>query len=282
MLKKKIETSGMSRRSFLRWSALVGSSAAASKGLAAGFRRRDPRHALVEAAESAAEERMIRTGCPSHNCGGRCLLKVFVRDGVIVRIETDDRPGDTVADPQLRACVRGRAYRKRQYHPDRLQYPMKRVGKRGEGKFERVSWEEALDRIASEFKRIKAAYGNQAFYVPYGTGSYNQINGRQTAQRLMSLYGGSLGFYNSYSWAAISAATPTVYGTNVTGNQRQDWLNSKYILMWSWNPAEMRDGTNSEYFVQKAREKGARVVCVDPRMTMSAVSLADEWVPIRP
>ena len=147
---------------------------------------------------------------PAPTGGGRCLLKVFVRDGVIVRIETDDRPGDTVADPQLRACVRGRAYRKRQYHPDRLTYPMIRVGKRGEGKFERISWEEALDRIASEFKRIKTAYGNQAFYVPYGTGSYNQINGRQTAQRLMNLYGGSLGFYNSYSWAAISAATPTV------------------------------------------------------------------------
>ena len=279
-LKKAIERSTMSRRGFLRWSALVGSAAVSSKGLAAGFRRRDPRHALVEQAPS--EERMIRAGCPSHNCGGRCLLKVFVRDGVIVRIETDDRPGDTIADPQLRACIRGRAYRKRQYHPDRLRYPMKRIGKRGEGKFERIGWDEALDRIAAEFKRIKAAYGNEAFYVPYGTGSYNQINGRQTAQRLMNLFGGSLGFYNSYSWAAISAATPTVYGTSVTGNQRQDWLNSKYILMWSWNPAEMRDGTNSEYFVQKAREKGARVVCIDPRMSLSAVALADEWVPIRP
>jgi anaerobic dimethyl sulfoxide reductase subunit A len=137
-LKKTIETSSMSRRSFLRWGALVGSAAASSKGMAGGFRRRDPRHALVEAAQSAAEERMVRTGCPSHNCGGRCLLKVFVRDGRIVRIETDDRPGDTVADPQLRACVRGRAYRKRQYHPGRLQYPLRRVGKRGEGKFQLI------------------------------------------------------------------------------------------------------------------------------------------------
>ncbi|MBM3306270.1 MAG: dimethyl sulfoxide reductase subunit A [Candidatus Aminicenantes bacterium] len=280
-LKKKIETASITRRSFLRWGAAVGSSAAASHKLLGAFRRRDPNHALVEAAPPA-EERMIRVGCPSHNCGGRCLLRVHVRDGVIVRIDTDDRPGDTVADPQLRACVRGRAYRKRQYHRDRLQFPMKRVGKRGEGKFERVSWDEALDRIAAEFERIKKAYGNQAFYVPYGTGSYNQINGRQTAQRLMNLYGGSLGFYNSYSWAAISAATPYVYGTGVTGNQRQDWLNSKYILMWGWNPAEMRDGTNTEFFVQKAREKGARVVCIDPRMTLSAVSLADEWIPIRP
>ncbi len=108
------------------------------------------------------------------------------------------------------------------------------------------------------------------------------MNGRQTAQRLMNLFGGSLGFYNSYSWACISAATPTVYGTAITGNQRQDWLNTKYILMWGWNPAEMRDGTNSEYFVRKARERGARIVCIDPRMTLSAVSLADEWIPIRP
>ncbi len=284
--RRKIESDAMSRRTFLRWGASVGG-AAASAGKLRGawrFRRGGASSSVPPTAgpAAAAEERIVRTGCPSHNCGGRCVLKVHVRDGVITRIEGDDRPTDDVSDPQLRSCVRGRAYRRRQYHPDRLMHPMKRVGRRGEGKFERVSWDEALDRIAAEFRRIKAAYGNAAFYVPYGTGSYNQINGRQTAQRLMNLFGGSLGFYNSYSWACISAATPTVYGTSVTGNQRQDWLNSKYILMWSWNPAEMRDGTNSEWFVRKARERGARVVCVDPRMTLSAAALADEWVPIRP
>ncbi len=226
--------------------------------------------------------RTIRTGCPAHNCGGRCLLKVHVKDGIIVRIEGDDRPSDDIADPQLRPCVRGRAYRRRQYHPDRLKYPLKRTGKRGEGKFERISWDEAVDKMASELNRIKKSYGSSAMYVPYGTGSYNQTNGRQTAQRLLNLFGGSLGFYNSYSWACISQATPTVYGTSVTGNQRQDWLNSRYIILWGWNPAETRDGTNSDYFIRKAREKGARIVCIDPRMTMSAVSLADEWIPIRP
>jgi anaerobic dimethyl sulfoxide reductase subunit A len=229
-----------------------------------------------------AGERMVRTGCPSHNCGGRCLLRVFVKDGVITRIEGDDRPTDTVADPQLRACVRGRAYRHRQYHPDRLKYPMKRVGPRGEGRFERISWDEAAERVAREILRVRERYGSAAIFVPYGTGGYSQLTGRQTAQRLLNLVGGSLGFYNSYSWACISAATPTVYGTEITGNQRQDWLNTKYFLMWGWNPAEMRDGTNSEYFVRLARERGARTVCVDPRMTLSAVSLADEWVPIRP
>jgi anaerobic dimethyl sulfoxide reductase subunit A len=118
--------------------------------------------------------------------------------------------------------------------------------------------------------------------VPYGTGSYNQLNGSQTARRLMNLFGGCLGIYNSYSWAAINIATPYVYGTLQTGNQRQDWLNARYILMWGWNPAEMRDGTNSDYFVKLARQNGARVVCIDPRHTLSAASLADEWIPIRP
>src|SRR5512136_1712805 len=223
----------------------------------------------------------IRVGCPAHNCGGRCLLIAHVQNGRITRLDTDDRP-DSTAAPQLRACVRGRAYLRRQYHPDRLQYPLKRTGKRGEGKFERISWEQALDTVAAQMQHIKQTYGNSALFVPYGTGSYNQINGSQTARRLMNLFGGCLGIYNSYSWAAINAATPTIYGTLQTGSQRQDWLNARYILMWGWNPAEMRDGTNSDYFVKLARENGARVVCIDPRHSLSAAALADEWVPIRP
>ncbi len=227
------------------------------------------------------EERRVRVGCPAHNCGGRCLLIAHVKDGVITRLETDDRP-DVLAAPQLRACTRGRAYLRRQYHPDRLKYPLKRTGRRGEGRFERIAWDEALDTLANQMQRVREDYGNSALFVPYGTGSYNQLNGSQTARRLMNLFGGCLGIYNSYSWAAINAATPTVYGTLETGSQRQDWLNARYILMWGWNPAEMRDGTNSDYFVKLARQIGARVVCIDPRMSMSAVSLADEWIPIRP
>jgi anaerobic dimethyl sulfoxide reductase subunit A len=281
-IKKKLDAAKMKRRSFLGWSTFFGGSALASTKLGKKFKPAAGTPPGRVFQESSAEVKMVRTGCPSHNCGGRCLLKVYVWGGRIVRIEGDDRPNDSVEDPQLRPCIRGLSYRRRQYHPDRLQYPMKRAGQRGEGNFVRISWDEALDKIAAEMQRIKQAYGNTAIYVPYGTGSYNQINGRQTAQRLMNLFGGSLGFYNSYSWAAISYATPYVYGTNVTGNQRQDWLNSKYILMWSWNPSEMRDGTNSEYILKKAKEKGAKLVCIDPRMTLSAVALADEWVPIRP
>ncbi len=206
----------------------------------------------------------MRVGCPAHNCGGRCLLIAHVKEGVITRLETDDRP-DVLEAPQLRACTRGRAYLRRQYHPDRLKYPLKRVGKRGEGRFERIAWDEALDTLANQMRRVRETYGNSALFVPYGTGSYSQLNGSQTARRLMNLFGGCLGIYNSYSWAAINAATPTVYGTLETGSQRQDWLNARYILMWGWNPAEMRDGTNSDYFVKLARQNGARVVCIDPQ-----------------
>jgi anaerobic dimethyl sulfoxide reductase subunit A len=228
-----------------------------------------------------SQAKKIRVGCPAHNCGGRCLLIAHIEDGKIVRLDTDDRP-DTIAAPQLRACARGRAYLRRQYHPDRLLYPLKRVGKRGEGKFVRISWDEALGEVSSQMVRVKSEYGNDALFVPYGTGSYNQLNGSHVARRLMNLFGGCLGIYNSYSWGATNIATPTVYGTLVTGNQRQDWLNSRYIIMWGWNPAEMRDGTNSDYFIKLARENGARVVCIDPRHSLSAAALADEWIPIRP
>ncbi len=225
---------------------------------------------------------IVRTSCPAHNCGGRCLLVAHIKDGKIVRLDSDDREYDGIDQPRLLACARGKAYLRRQYHPDRLTRPLKRVGKRGEGKFVPVEWDEAYALAVSEIKRVVATYGNQALMVPYGTGAYSNTNGSHLARRLFNCYGGHLDTYNSYSWACTNVATPTVYGTRVTGNQRQDWINSRYILMWGWNPAEMIDGTNSAYLLKKAREHGAYIVCIDPRQTMSAVGLADEWVPIRP
>jgi anaerobic dimethyl sulfoxide reductase subunit A len=277
---KKIRSktgSAINRRGFIRWSAFAGGSFLAADALGSFLIRRDPGDL-----KQTSEAKIIRTGCPGHNCGGRCLLKVHVKDGIITRIETDDRPGDEISDPQLRACIRGRTYRKRQYNPDRLKYPLRRTGKRGEGKFERITWEEAYETMFRQISRIKEKYGNSAIYVPYGTGSYSNTNGRWTAARLMNLIGGCLGYYNSYSWACTNIATPYIYGTLTTGNQRQDWMNSKYIILWGWNPAEMKDGTNSDFLIRKARENGARTVCIDPRMSMSAVALADEWIPIRP
>jgi anaerobic dimethyl sulfoxide reductase subunit A len=142
------DTLGMDRRCFVKLSALFAGGVAAFGGLL-GCRDDKDAVALTGIPERDGTT-IMRVGCPAHNCGGRCVLKLHVKDGVIKRIETDDRPTDDISDPQLRACIRGRAYRRRQYHPDRLKYPMKRVGKRGEAKFERISWDEALDMMAAQ------------------------------------------------------------------------------------------------------------------------------------
>ena len=133
-----------------------------------------------------------------NNCGGRCVINVHVKDGNVLKISTDESE-DTVENPQLRACVRGRGYRKAFLHPDRLKYPMKRVGKRGEGKFEQISWEEAIDIIVSENNRIRDTYGPGSRYVNYGSGVNNLLRGDQWARRLLALDGGVLTFYGTYS-----------------------------------------------------------------------------------
>ena len=226
----------------------------------------------IEGSESEGEFKKVRTSCPAHNCGGRCLLVAHIKDGKIIRLDSDDRYYDELDQPRLLACARGKAYLRRQYHPDRLTKPLKRIGKRGEGKFASITWAEALQIATIEINHIVEKYGNQALLVPYGTGAYSNTNGSHLARRLFNYYGGHLDTYNSYSWACTNVATPTVYGTRITGNQRQDWINARYILMWGWNPAEMIDGTNSTYFIKKAREYGAKVICIDPRKTMTAAS----------
>lgn len=217
----------------------------------------------------------------SHNCGGRCIVKAHVKEGVIVRISTDDEP-DTEARPQLRACLRCRSYRNRLYHPDRLKYPMKRVGKRGEGKFQRISWDEAITTIAEQTKRIMQQYGPEAIYVHYASGNAGKVAERIWIQRLLGLYGGYLNYYGTYSTAQTQYATPYTYGTINTGNSREDWVNSKLIILWGWNPTETIHGTNTMYYLRRAKEAGAKIIVIDPRYTDTAIGLADEWIPIRP
>lgn len=221
-------------------------------------------------------EKVVITGA-CHDCGGRCVHKVHVKDGVIIRIETDD--GE---EPQLRSCLKGRAYRQRVYSPDRLKYPMKRVGRRGEGHFARISWAEALGMVAAELQRVKRTYGSQSILCVTGTGAQGHLHNHLAVQRLLNLFGGCTIKWGSASAEGARFASRVSYGDVDTAHTRDDLLNSRLIIMWGWNPVVTIQGTNTGYYLVKAKEAGARIITVDPRFTDSAAVLADQWIPIRP
>ena len=133
-------TDGLTRRTLIKSTAL-GSLALAAGGLSLPFSLSHAAAAVQDAAHG--EERIVWGAC-SVNCGSRCALRSHVRDDEVVWVETDNTGADIYGDHQVRACLRGRSIRRRINHPDRLNYPMKRVGKRGEGKFVRISWEDEL------------------------------------------------------------------------------------------------------------------------------------------
>ena len=144
----------VSRRGLVKTTA-IGGLAMASSALTLPFSR--IAHAVDSAIPTKSDEKVIWSAC-TVNCGSRCPLRMHVVDGEIKYVETDNT-GDDNYDGlhQVRACLRGRSMRRRVYNPDRLKYPMKRVGARGEGKFERISWEEAFSRIAKLMKADRDA-----------------------------------------------------------------------------------------------------------------------------
>jgi anaerobic dimethyl sulfoxide reductase subunit A len=207
---------------------------------------------------------------------------VHVRSGRVVRISTDNTE-EKDGCHQLRACMRGRSYRERLYHPDRLKYPLQRTGKRGDGEFKRISWEEATTLIAGELKRITAKYGPESRYINYSSGIKGVLAEREFFRRLLSVYGGGyLDYYGSYSSACTRMATSYTFGTDKTGSSTDNWQHSKLIILWGHNPAETSFGTNTPYYLKKARENGSKIIVIDPRYSDSAVALADEWIPLLP
>ncbi len=182
----------------------------------------------------------------------------------------------------MRACVRGRGYRKFVYHPDRLKYPMKRVGKRGEGRFERISWDEATTLIADKLKRITQQYGPASRYVHVGTAvSGGTFSGDAMARRLLNLTGGYLEYYHSVSLGNTAAATPYTYGVAASGNSMDTLLDTKLVILWGHNPTETIFG-HTNYYFQKMKQNGTRFIVVDPRYSDTVSSLADQWIPLLP
>lgn len=280
----------ISRRGFLAGSA--GTAMLAFMGF--------PLTTLAKAVQAAAEdlETMTWSGC-AVNCGSRCQLKVFSKNGRIIRIETDDtgRPEDTVVDgacPQVRACQRGRSMRQRIYAPERLKYPMKRVGKRGEGKFERISWEQALDEIAARLKKTIAEHTNEAVMIMHGSGNQALVNSSASTYRFFNLVGGSVAWYSDYSAACIQNAWPYLYGqfdyggvrskANGQGSYFSQVANAKLYVTFGNNPAVTRasGGGQSWEAFSALRKNGTEFILIDPICSDTIAGREATWIPIRP
>ncbi|NDJ57471.1 dimethyl sulfoxide reductase subunit A [Enterobacteriaceae bacterium 4M9] len=276
---------GISRRTLVKSSAL-GALALAAGGIALPFTVKKAAAGVANAL-APADSRVVWGAC-SVNCGSRCALRLHVRDDEVWRVETDNTGDDSYGNHQVRACLRGRSIRRRINHPQRLNYPMKRVGKRGEGKFERISWDEALDTLASRLKHTVEQYGNEAVYLNYSSGIVGGNITRSSpyaslVARLMNCYGGFLSHYGTYSTAQIACAMPYTYGSN-DGNSTSDIENSQLVVMFGNNPAETRmSGGGITWYLEQARERSnARMIVIDPRYTDTAAGREDEWIPIRP
>jgi anaerobic dimethyl sulfoxide reductase subunit A len=236
----------------------------------------------------------VVTSC-AHNCGSRHVLVAHKKGDVIVRLSTDNgtyQEGgsygkDTELEPQLRACLRGRSYRSRIYSPERLLYPMIRVGERGEGKFRRASWDEALTLVARKMVQLKQTYGPTAILdQSYAGASYGVLHKSDQIEGLLGRFLGMFGCRtNSWSVPSYQATTFSsrmTFGTIEDGNEDDVFAHSKLIIMWGWNPAYTFHGGNTFYYMRMAKQRGCKFVLIDPQHTDSASVYDAWWIPIKP
>lgn len=265
---KKLLDHNLKRRSFLKASAAA---------VAAGVTMQMPGMLSEAVAEEIADrpEEIITPGTCRGGCGGGCQMNVHVRDGKIVKTSVRHQ-----SDPNVtRVCNKGIAHALRVYDTHRIQHPMKRAGERGEGKWEQITWDEALDTIANKWKEVAEEYGPSAnaFLTASGNISPDSHHGK----RLRAAMGATM--VDSAQDRVFYSAFPAAYGMykGAGGGGRNDILNySKHIFMWGSNSAEA-DSQTFHYILQAKTNRGAKVICIDPNFTTSA-SKADIFVPIRP
>lgn len=202
----------------------------------------------------------VRAACP-HDCPDTCALLVTVEDGVATEVKGDpDHP--TTAGV---LCTKVSRYTERTYHPDRLLHPMRRVGRKGEGKFERISWDEALDTIAARLKEI-AARAPQAI-LPYSyCGTMGLVQGESMSARFFNRLGASLLDRTICATAGGTGYRYTI-GASV-GTDMESFQDAKLILIWGGNPI----ASNLHFWtrVQEAKRRGAKLIAIDPYRSLTA------------
>lgn len=211
-----------------------------------------------------------------NDCGAKCLMNARVQEGCVLEItpNTDVLP--------FTGCARGRAYRQTFLTADRLRYPMERIGKRGEGRFRRISWEEAAEKIAREIERTGIEAGPSSRFVTPASGVSALLRGDRFMKRLLGLSGGYLEYYNYYSAACANYVTPYVYGTLECGHTESDILHAGMIILWGHNPSANHFGPFFNRTLTQAKEQGIPIVVIDPRKSETVLTYADWWIAIKP
>jgi anaerobic selenocysteine-containing dehydrogenase len=261
------------RRTFLKRSLAVGAAAAGATlpvaGLGVARAGRD-----YDVALSEPVDRVVRTTC-SPNCTGGCGQLAFVRDGRVVKVQQAADYPDQVYNP--RGCMKGISYQLHLYGQDRIRTPLMRTGERGSGAFREATWDEVLDRIASELKRIGETYGWDSIHV------FGQVPGSGYIQKGANYRASALlGFTHGTSFdfnGDLPMGMPITFGVQNAEHEAKDWANSRFLLLMGSNPVETR--IPDVHFLFDAVEAGARLVVVDPGYSPTA-SKADAWLPIRP
>src|SRR6266700_1509238 len=223
-------------------------------------------------------KQVVHAACP-HDCPDACGVLITVDDGKAIKIQGD--PAHPVTRGFL--CAKVAKYLDRVYSPDRVLYPLRRVGAKevaGEGAratrpFERITWDEALDEIASRFKSIAAEFGSESI-LPYSYGgTLGKLGYASMDRRFFHRLGASQLARNICSEAG-AAGVKSVYGVNM-GTEPEQFRQSKYIIAWAANI----HGNNVHLwpFIEEARRNGAKLVVIDPYRTRTA-ACADWHIPI--
>ena len=215
---------------------------------------------------------VFRGACP-HDCPDTCATLVEVRDGRAVGFHGD--PDHPFTQGSL--CAKVRPYLDRVYSPDRLQYPLRRVGAKGSGEWARISWDDAISEIAERWQAIISEYGAAAI-LPYSfSGTLGLLQGGVASIRLWNRMGVS-GLERSICGAAAETAVKMTLGGRLAPDAR-DVRHSRLIVIWGHNPAS----TSPHFmpFLREAQRDGAYVVVIDPRRSTTARS-ADEHLRPRP
>ncbi|USX20546.1 molybdopterin oxidoreductase family protein [Oxalobacteraceae bacterium OTU3REALA1] len=212
----------------------------------------------------------VRAVCP-HDCPDTCALLVTVEDGVATAVKGDpDHP--TTAGV---LCTKVARYTERTYHAERLLHPLRRIGKKGEGKFERISWDEALAAIAARLKPI-AARAPEAI-LPYSyCGTMGLLQGESMSSRFFNKVGASL---LDRTVCATAGATGYKYtiGASV-GTDMEQFQNAKLIIIWGGNPI----ASNLHFWTraQEAKRNGAKLIAIDPYRSLTAEKCHQHIAPL--